>query len=605
MKMIPSKIQLLPTQLINQIAAGEVIERPSSIVKELIENSVDAHAKNIEIIIQDGGKSLIQIIDDGDGMDSEDLGMSFQRHATSKIRHQEELRNITSLGFRGEALPSIASVSHINARSSINGEEGNEISLKGGEVQYIRPAPSNTGTSIQIKNLFFNTPARRKFLKTTEIEKRNIYLVVRTYSLAYPKIGFTLTDAEKHVYKLRGNDLAGRISDIYGKKFGENLLPVTLTKDHFMVSGFTGNLNLVKKRMGEQFLFLNGRAIQNRLINSAVFGSYKSLLSRGEYPFFILNLQIPPDMVDVNVHPAKSEVRFKDEWRVFYVVKSAVTQALTDLLKTIPDYTPFNYYGADKSVTSDHGQLKLSPSIPGQFPAGFETAPHHRDQEKVLGNTSSVITESTIRKAHERIEALTKSSQVDDKIIPTDNLWQIQNKYILTEVNQGLIIIDQHVAHERILFESAKKALEGNGIPSQTVLFPQTIKFLPEEYSKFLGVIPYLHKIGFKMREFGVNTIIVEGVPSDIYSGSVEEIVHEILDKYIEKQEMNASFLDHMAATYACKAAIKAGDRLKQEEMKNLVDKLFATDHPYYCPHGRPIIVRLGIDELDKRFERI
>jgi len=329
------------------------------------------------------------------------------------------------------------------------------------------------------------------------------------------------------------------------------------------------------------------------------------LLARGEYPFFIVNLKIPPDMVDVNVHPAKSEVRFKDEWRVYYVVKSAVTQALTDLLKTIPDFTPFNYYGANTSSSSDHGQLKLSTVIPDHTTPGFEEAPHRRGVEKIIGNSSSVITESTIKKAHERIEALTKKSPIKDGLITSDNLWQFQNKYIITEVNQGLIIIDQHVAHERILFESAKKALEGNGIPSQTVLFPQTIKFLPEEYSKFFGVVPYLNKIGFRMRGFGENTIIVEGVPSDIYSGSVHEVIHEILDKYIEKQEINASFLDYLAATYACKAAIKAGDRLKPEEMKNLVDRLFATDHPYYCPHGRPIIVRLGMDELDKRFERI
>lgn len=601
--MNPSKIQLLPTQLINQIAAGEVIERPSSIVKELIENSVDANATNIEVIIQDGGKKLIQVIDNGEGMDSEDLKMSFQRHATSKIKHQDELRNITSLGFRGEALPSIASVSNIHAKSSINNNDGNEIVIKGGEVQSLRLAPGNMGTSIQVKNLFYNTPARRKFMKSSDVEKRNIYQVIRTFSLAYPEIGFTLIDNEKLVYKFHSNDLIGRLKDIYGKKFSENLLAIDLTKDQFKVSGFIGNLNLIKKRLGEQFLFLNGRSIQNRLINSAIFSSYKSLLSRGEYPFFIINLQMPADTVDVNVHPAKSEVRFKDEWRVFYVVKSAAIQALTDLLKTIPDYTQFNYTKPGRVEGADHGQLNLSTNLPKDLPAGLETAPHQREPEKGLANTASVITETTIKKAHERIEALTSTSDSDEKI-PLDNLWQLKNKYIITEVNHGLIIIDQHVAHERILFESAKKALEGNGIPSQTVLFPQTIKFLPEEYSNFLNIIPYLHKIGFRMREFGVNTIIVEGIPSDIYSGSVEEIVHEILDKYTDKQEMDASFLDYLAATYACKAAIKAGDRLKHEEMKTLVDKLFATDHPYYCPHGRPIIVRLGLEELDKRFER-
>ncbi len=597
-----SKIKTLPSQLIDQIAAGEVIEKPASIVKELVENAIDAGADNIEIIIQDGGKNLVQVTDNGYGMTPEDLLLSFQRHATSKLSNPEDLAMIKSLGFRGEALPSIASVSQIVARSSADGAEGSELIIHGGEVRRQKPAPALKGTSIQVKNLFFNTPARRKFLKKTETEKRNIYFVVRTFMLAYPHIGFSLYDEQRQVYKMEGGDLLHRLREMYGQKFARSVLPVELEKDRFKVQGFVGNLNLVKKRQGEQFLFLNGRAIQNRLINSAIYSAYKSLLERGEYPFFVLNLSMPFDMVDVNVHPAKSEVRFQDEWRVYYVVKSAVTQALTDLLKTIPDFSFMSgRYGAP--ANDDHTNQQLSLETGKKSMPVLEKAPHRREHEP-NDQRNSVITETTIKRARERIEEIMKGSDPEE-LVSTDNLWQLQNKYIITEVKDGLIIIDQHVAHERVLFEAAKKALDGNTLPSQTVLFPQSIKFLPDEYSRFIDIVPYLNKIGFRMREFGENTIIIEGIPSDIYSGSVEEVIRDVLDKYIERNEITISFLDHLAATYACKSAVKAGDRLKPEEMKSLVDKLFATEHPYYCPHGRPIIISLSIEELDRRFERI
>jgi len=597
-------IKLLPSQLINQIAAGEVIEKPASIIKELVENSIDADAKKITIKFNDGGKSFIQVIDDGCGMSKDDLKLSFQRHATSKIAESEDLINIKSLGFRGEALPSIASVSQIVARSATEGSEGSEIIIHGGVVKSEAPSSILTGTFIQVKNLFFNTPARRKFLKKTETEKRNIYQVVKHFMLAYPQIAFSLLEGDRKIYKLEAGDLHHRITQMYGRRFSSSILPVSLSKDRFSVNGYIGSLNLVKKRQGEQYLFLNGRSIQNRLLNSSIYSSYKSLLNRGEYPFFVLSIDMPPDMVDVNVHPAKSEVRFQDEWRVFYVVKSAAAQALSDLLKAIPDFHPYNRYSGTYADTHLTKQISL-PTEPVN-PASAETAPHKRvDQfDNLDKHTASPINENTIERAHKRIESIMKNQLVDENI-PIDNVWQLQNKYIITEVNNGLIIIDQHVAHERILFESAKKALDGNGLPSQTVLFPQTVKFQPEEYVKFIDIVPYLNKIGFRMRDFGENTVIIEGIPSEIYSGTVEEILHDILDKYIDRLEINASFLDHMAATYACKSAIKAGERLKNDEMINLVDKLFATEHPYYCPHGRPIIISLSMDELDRRFERI
>ncbi|NOZ07307.1 MAG: DNA mismatch repair endonuclease MutL [FCB group bacterium] len=597
------KIRILPSTLVNQIAAGEVIERPASIVKELVENSIDAGATQIDILIEKGGIQSIQVRDNGSGMGQGDLDLCFKRHATSKIATPDDLTHIRSLGFRGEALPSIASVALVTALSAKDESGGFECSIEGGQTRYFRPAAALKGTSITVKNLFFNVPARRKFLKKKETETRVITAGVRNFVLAHPEIGFNYTADQKEVFRLKSGSLESRIRDIYGKYFTEALLPVKDVKDRFSVEGFIGNLSLVKKRMGEQFLFLNGRPIRDRLLNSAVYGAYKSLLSRGEYPFFVLNLGVPEELVDVNVHPSKLEVRFQDEWRVYYVVKSAVTQALKDILATIPDFDYFNRRQAAFQGSSQTGSLDLT--APGKSAVDYpiETAPRPSDEGLVRNGDSHGLTDQKIERAHQRIEKMMGDVTLEKSFV-IDRIWQLHNKYLITEVKSGMIIIDQHVAHERILFEAAKKAMEEKGLPSQTVLFPQTLTLQPEEFSRFLEIVPYLEKIGFRLREFGRNSIVIDGVPPDIYMGGEDRIIRDILDKYMSEHDLGSSFLDYIAATYACKAAIKAGDKLEPEEMRSLLDKLFATEHPYYCPHGRPIVVNLTTDELDHRFER-
>ncbi len=597
-------IHILPSTLINQIAAGEVIERPASIVKELIENSIDAGATQIDILIEGGGIGSIQVKDNGSGMGQGDLDLCFKRHATSKIATPDDLTHIKSLGFRGEALPSIASVAQVTAITA-NGESGGfECSIDGGTTRYFRPAAALKGTSITIKNLFYNIPARRKFLKKKETEYRVITSRVRNFILSHPEIGFTYCADQKEVFRLKPTSLKNRISDIYGKYFTEALLPVDDIKDRFSVQGFIGNLSLVKKRMGEQFLFLNGRPITDRLLNSAVYGSYKSLLSRGEYPFFVLNLGIPEELVDVNVHPAKLEVRFQDEWRVYYVVKSAVTQALKDILATIPDFDFMNRQQAGATNAPHTSSFNFPNRSATSVDYPIEAAPRSADEAVVRNGDAHSLTEHKIQRAHQRIEQMMDENAFQKSVV-IDKIWQLHNKYLVTEVKSGMIIIDQHVAHERILFEAAKKAMEDKGFPSQIVLFPQTLILQPEEFSRFLEIVPYLEKIGFRLREFGKNTIIIDGVPPDIYMGAEDKIIRDILDKYMSEHDLGSSFLDYIAATYACKAAIKAGDKLEPEEMRSLLDKLFATEHPYYCPHGRPIVVNLTTDELDHRFERI
>ena len=602
-----SKIKLLSSNLVNQIAAGEVIERPFSVIKELVENSIDAKSTQINIMIEDGGHKSLQVFDNGIGMSKDDLELAFKRHATSKIETQNDLAKIETLGFRGEALPSIASVSQLSAKSIERGNnDGFELTIHGGEVKSLIPTAGLNGTQITVKNLFYNIPARRKFLKKPDTEQRKIIELIRQFMLSNPQIGFSLSTNNKEIYNVSASTLEARIKDIFGKKFSNSLLPVELSKSPYKISGFTGNLNTTKKRQGDQFLFLNGRFIKDRLLSSAVFSAYRSLISRGEFPFFVLFLKVPLDSVDINVHPAKLEVRFQNEWHIYHVIKSSISDALKDILKVIPEYDPSLIYYNKKRDSRDESQLpfsgdKANPLVENLAPR----KPSDIDlNEFQLGDqvTGEIEADFQIDRAHERI---VESNEInaEDQIV-SDIIWQLHNKYLITEIKSGLVIIDQHVAHERVLYESARLAIDGNGMASQTVLFPQTLSLQPDEYSNLLNIIPYLEKIGFKLREFGENSVIIEGVPIDVNWGTEREVISEILEKYMHNSDLDASFIDYIASTFACKAAVKAGDPLTLEERKHLIDKLFATNHPYYCPHGRPIIINLSIDDLDKRFER-
>ncbi len=597
-----AKIHHLESSLVDQIAAGEVIDRPASVLKELIENSLDSGANKIDVQIIKGGHDLIQVSDNGCGMSKEDLKLAFMRHATSKIKDLEDLNSITTLGFRGEALPSIASVSMFTAISSEKESNGFEIKINGSEEKSFKPIAGLEGTTCKIQNLFYNTPARRKFLKKPETEQAVINTMMRRFMLSRPEVAFKMLSNDKIVYDVSIQNLSERINAIYGSTFKNCVLPVELKKDPYTITGFTGNLSLVKKRQGEQYIFLNGRYIKNRLLNSAIFSAYQSLIQRGEFPFFVIFLEMPPDLFDVNVHPAKLEVRFINEWQIYHVIKTSITTILQDILKVIPDYKTYQHF--QEYSPNETNVLNLDKA-PSSTITQFEQAPHKRNANEVSGffNKNGI----QLKQAHLRMESTLDNIKVPNEDLQpiTDHIWQIHRKYLITEIKSGLIIIDQHVAHERVLFEEAKKAIEGQGFPSQTVLFPQTLKLQPEEYDSLLEITHYLNKIGFRFREFGENTIIIDEIPPDINWGNESQIIREIIDQFISVKKIDPSFIDQIAAIYSCKSAIKAGDQLKPEERIHLIDRLFSTEHPYYCPHGRPIIINLSINELDKRFERI
>ncbi|MBN4080894.1 DNA mismatch repair endonuclease MutL [Caldithrix abyssi] len=586
-------IKPLSEDLRNKISAGEVVERPASVVKELMENSLDAGATEITIVVEKGGQQLVQVSDNGSGISPKELPIAFERYSTSKIGTFDDLFTIDTLGFRGEALASIASVSEVNVVSANGSGEGAEMSILNGELGEVQPAPAVKGTSITIRNLFYNTPARKKFLKSPRMEFRKVVEMVRRFALAYPDRAFKLISDHRDILNLHPEELESRIVHVMDPAYRDQLLPVNFTKGDYAISGFLGNLNLIRTRPGEQYIFLNDRFIQNRLMNSGVYQAYKSIINRGEYPFFALNIKVPHDQVDVNVHPMKTEVRFKDEWRIYHVLKSAVEEGLSPILNTIPDFE--------------------KPSFSGHFDFPTSYTPpigHVNPDQKGLSLTttkadSPLDSQPALERAKSYASNLATRPDPDTGRVELENIWQVHSKYIVSPISSGLVIIDQHVAHERVLFEEAMAAFDANPMAAQILLFPEVMAFSPDDYSTLLDVLPYLEKMGFRMKEFGENTVRIEAIPSEMAWGNEKNIIREMLDNYLETQKKYASFQEALAASFACKAAVKAGDALTAEEMRELVNRLFGTKHPYYCPHGRPIIVQLSMDELDRRFERI
>ena len=573
-----AKIHVLSTDLRNKIAAGEVVERPASVVKELVENSLDANATEITVVIEKGGHQLIQVSDNGGGISPDDMNLAVERYTTNKIETIDDLFNINSLGFRGEALASIASVSEMEMTSCLNSDGGFAVSILDGEAGEIMPAEPVQGTRIDVRNLFYNTPARKKFLKSQRVEFRQIVAMARRYGLAYPEVAFKLYHDDKEILNIQSESLKERINNLLDPTYRDHLLEVNTVKGDFTISGYVGSLNLVRSRPGEQYIFLNRRFIKHRLLNNAVYSAYQSLLKRGEYPFYVLNLVQPADQVDVNVHPMKIEVRFKDEWRLYHVLKSAVADALRSILDTIPDFSKMETQFPEFGNSLQQASLSWS-AVDTPIQQGLQRAKTYMDR----------LSE--------------KKSEGEE--VSTGNIWQIHDKYIVSQINSGLVIIDQHVAHERVLFEDALNAFEKAPLGAQTLLFPETLEFSADEFSVLLDILPNLNKLGFRMQEFGKNTVMVEAIPSEMVWGNEKTIIRDIMDSYLENKKKYSSWQEGLAASYSCHAAVKAGDPLTIQEMQALVNRLFATNHPYYCPHGRPIIVQLSIEELDKRFERI
>ncbi len=591
-------IRVLPEDLANKIAAGEVVDRPASVIKELVENSIDSGSDEITIILKDGGKGLMQVVDNGAGMSESDIMLAFQRHATSKLLNVDDLSKIATLGFRGEALASIASVSQVEARSVQQGEKlGHRLHIDGGVMSDAEGTGGVPGTSVSVRNLFFNTPARRKFLKTATTEYRQILTVLNRFYLAYPEIEFTFINEDEVIHELRKQPHEDRIIQVLGNRVRNNLLKIR-NDGPVKITGFVGNQDVIRRSRGDQYMYYNRRFFTSKNLGYAVVAAYSEILPRGSYPIYIVFIEMPTEEVDVNVHPTKMEIKFANDSLVFSAIRGSVKRALVSE-KVIPEVAPWDGFSSLRgrgtasqgAGSRQDGQMNFAqlpeelPGWPGSGAGREETAATPATtsgmpgQEAAAGSPNALVYERT-------------------------NIWQVHNKYIISQIKNGLIIIDQHVAHERILYEQALESFEKRKPSSQQLLFPQILELSQQDYSILLEILPFLENIGFVVKAFGKNTVVIEGVPSGVKISDDEEILLQIVDEYKRGKRERTEIRENVAASYACHSAIRAGDPLTREAMNGLIDQLFSTREPYFCPHGRPVLIHMSLDELDKRFKR-
>ena len=596
-------IKILPPNIANKIAAGEVVDRPASVVKELVENAIDAEATEIKIIISHAGKEIIQVVDNGNGMSEEDAVLAFERHATSKIKDIHDLDHILTLGFRGEALASIASVCRLELKTCLKHEQaGTLIKIDGGKIVQKDKAALDHGTVVTVKNLFYNTPARRNFLRAETTEMNHILKVLKRFFLSNPDIHFIVINNQEQIFNLPTGTIDNRIAHVFGQKFYDNLVYIRQELNEIVIEGYICQPENARGNTSNQFIYLNRRAIINRNLSHAIFQGYGNLIERSKYPQFIMYLSISPNLVDVNVHPTKMEVRFANERVIYHLFLSSVRNAIQKE-EMVPEFSIETSPGTKDEIKSHFQSRRYRrPFIP-RYPNEFGGESEDQTQ---IDFTNLSLNGKSDESPEEYPEPRSSLSTDADKQPTQANLWQVHNRYILSQIKSGLVIIDQHVAHERVLFEKILKYLEDHrNVPSQQLLFPQTLDLALEDYLVFSEIKEWLEKIGFTINELSGRTIMIEAIPADVKVGHESKILIQILDYYRENEGDKYQPHEKIAAAFACKNAIKSGDKLSLEEMNSLVDQLFATQEPYFCPHGRPVIITFGLEELDKKFKRI
>ena len=625
-----ARIARLPDTVANKISAGEVVQRPASVVKELLENSIDAGASKITLSIKDAGKELIRIVDTGAGMVREDALLSVERFATSKITGVGDLDSLQSLGFRGEALASISSISHFELKTRTAQERlGLKLRYEGGVLAGESEVQGEQGTTISVRNLFFNVPARRKFLKSNATEYSHIYEIAKSFALAYPEIEWSMYSDDEELFHLKSPNIPERLNVFYGDDFAASMIELSDENDYLSIKGFLGKPAMQKRRKLDQYFFVNRRLVQNRMLSQAVQQAYGDLLVERQTPFVLLFLSIDPSRIDVNVHPAKLEIKFDDERNVrnmFYPVIKRTIQ--------LHDFSP------DMVVTENESSLlgsfqpspsrKFSfPDIPHRLsttddlyrnyregsypePVAPRVSPWHQPEisPNAEPSTGFVALERELRDGSEQLASVLLSPIYEDDVVPNPKdsepkIWQLHNKYLICQIKTGLMIIDQHVAHERVLYERAVDVMNQSVPNSQQLLFPQKVEFRSWEYELFEEIRDDLYRLGFNLRLFGNKTIMIEGVPQDVKPGTEVTILQDMIAEFQENaSKLKLDKRDNLAKSYSCRNAIMAGQRLSLEEMRSLIDNLFATREPYSCPHGRPVIIKLSLDQLDKMFGR-
>lgn len=605
---MPDIIQLLPDSIANQIAAGEVVQRPASVVKELMENAIDAQATSIRLIVKDAGKTLIRVIDDGTGMSETDARMSLERHATSKIRTAEDLFTLRTKGFRGEALASIAAVSQMEMRTRLANEElGTRIVVEGSEVKLQEPVASEKGTSISVKNLFYNIPARRNFLKSNPVELKHIFDEFQRLSLAHPEIAFSCIQGDEVVYDLPPGKLGQRIVNIFGKSYQQQLAACKEETDTVKVMGYIGKPDSAKKTRGEQFLFVNNRFIRNNYLNHAVMSAYEGLLQENSFPFYVIFIEIDPRHIDVNVHPTKTEIKFDDERSVYAVVRSAVRQAIgaLNLAPAIDFQTDVNIIeklseapsGAKNIYFEERFSQGLSRSNRGNWEKLFEESNTNRLMPTAPPPVSNMQTL--------RFESAINRQDTETHASPGEKLlFQLHLRYVVRQVKSGMMILDQQIAHERILFEKFLNQLKNRSGESQQSLFPQTIELQPADFALVQEMEQEINALGFRFDVFGKNALVINGTPPNL-QGQEKEVFEGLIEQFkINQAELSISLHENLARSLARRASIKAGQKLTREEMESLIENLFACNTPNYSPDGRPTFFIFDLGKIESYFNR-
>ncbi len=605
-------IHVLPDSVANQIAAGEVIQRPASVVKELVENSIDAGARNIQVVIKDGGNTLIQIVDDGKGMSETDARMSFERHATSKIRHADDLFSLRTMGFRGEALASVAAVAQVEMRTKREEDDlGTLIEIAGTRVFRQELVRCDTGTNISVKNLFFNVPARRRFLKSQSTEMSHVRNEFFRIVLVHPDISFSLFEADKEVMNLPVSSIKARIENVFDtfikKRMDQQLLPVEASTSLLNIRGYVGRPEFAQKN-AHQYFFVNERYMRHPYFHKAVMVAYEKLIKPGELPNYFIYFDIDPNLIDVNVHPSKTEIKFDNEQAVWSIILATVKEALGKFQVMPP--LDFDQEGSPDIPVLDSTTRIVPPKInfdPNYNPFGpSKSTPKHIDYnwEKLYDdfskNKDKNHSESGIFVPDETDTPTQQQLEVAGG--PADYL-QLKMKYMLTSVKSGLMLIDQHRAHFRVLFDRYLLIIRNQKGVSQQILFPEILDLDTNEAVIMERILPELLWIGFDIGLFGKNTYAVNGIPSEIGSGSVLPLLKELIaEVQMTEMSVSESIQEKIAFVLARKTAIQYGQSLTQTEMTHLFEDLFSCDNHQYAPDGKPILTVLQNEEIEKRF---
>ncbi|THH39790.1 DNA mismatch repair endonuclease MutL [Neolewinella litorea] len=613
--MTDNLVQLLPDAIANQIAAGEVIQRPASVVKELVENAVDAGADEINLIVKDAGKTLIQVTDNGCGMSETDARMSLERHATSKLRTAEDLFTLHTMGFRGEALASIVAIAQVEMKTRRATDElGTRLVIEGSEVITQEPAAAPPGTSLSVRNLFYNVPARRNFLKSDSVELRHIREEYIRIALAHPSIRFDLHVNDRLDLSLTAGNLRQRIIAVFGKKYRDLLVPIEEATDVLSIGGYVGKPEAARKSKVGQFFFINDRYIRSSYLHHAVTMAYDELLSKDSYPFYVIFLEIDPARIDVNVHPTKQEIKFEDERLIYNYLKATIRHGLgrASIMPTI-DFEADNPFSPSRtSLQPNVSPLDSDEALPSKMnretphtPSGGSEAGRHasnlRNWEKLYDNLSVEVDTDTGEVLQSRMG---REDENDSPPAQGRAPYQLHQRYIVSAIKSGWLLVDQQAAHERILYENFLTTLREKPAASQASLFPQTLDLAHADADLMSSLLPELNQLGFDLEAFGGGSFIVRGIPAELAGRNNElELLEKLLQQYKNNLDLSSDGHERLARTLARTAAIKRGTALDDTEMRSLIDRLFACGQPRVAPNGKRCYVKYELEEVERLFQ--